>query len=152
MCDAYHLFHSLHTHTHTGWAVLIFLNQRGIKYTSKLLSYSKGEHKTPAMQKLSPRASLPVYADEDGVVLDDPRAIIMYLELAYAKIGYPALFPTEIIARARCLVCPRTYVLHACKYIYMHMNLHIPTRPHTCTWTHAPCIVFSYICGCICGV
>ena len=37
-----------------AWRVMLTLEVKGLKYESKLLEFSKGEHKTPAYLQLNP--------------------------------------------------------------------------------------------------
>jgi len=56
--------------------------------TSKLLEFSKGEHKTPAYLKLNPRGKVPTLKDAD-YVLSESLAIMSYLDRKYPE---PQLF------------------------------------------------------------
>jgi len=62
-----------------------------------LLSFEKGEHKSPAHLARSPHGKVPALED-DGISLYESSAIVEYLEERYP--GTP-LLPTDAAARAR---------------------------------------------------
>ena len=71
-----------------AWRVLLALEVKGLKYESKLLEFSKGEHKTPAYLQLNPRGKVPTLKDGD-FVLYESLAIMSYLDRKYPE---PPLF------------------------------------------------------------
>jgi len=70
------------------WRVMLTLEVKGLKYESKLLEFSKGEHKTPAYLRLNPRGKVPTLKDGD-FVLYESLAIMSYLDRKYPE---PPLF------------------------------------------------------------
>ena len=46
-----------------AWRVMLALEVKGLAYQSKLLEFSKGEHKTPAYLKLNRRGKFPTLKD-----------------------------------------------------------------------------------------
>jgi glutathione S-transferase len=71
-----------------AWRALLALELKRLPYDSHLLSFSKNEHKTPAMLALNPRGKVPVLKD-GGFVLAESLAILAYLERKYPE---PPLF------------------------------------------------------------
>ena len=71
-----------------AWRVLLALAIKGVPYESHLLSFSKGEHKTPEMLAMSPRGKVPVLRD-GGYVLFESLAMLTYLDRKHPT---PALF------------------------------------------------------------
>ena len=70
------------------WRVMLTLEVKGLAYESKLLEFSKGEHKTPAYLRLNPRGKVPTLKDGD-FVLYESLAIMSYLDRKYPE---PPLF------------------------------------------------------------
>ena len=71
-----------------AWRVMLTLEVKGLAYESKLLEFSKGEHKTPAYLKLNPRGKVPTLKDGDFVIYES-IAIMAYLDRKYPE---PPLF------------------------------------------------------------
>ncbi len=71
-----------------AWRVMLTLEVKGLAYESKLLEFSKGEHKTPAYLQLNPRGKVPTLKDGDFVVYES-LAIMAYLDRKYPE---PAIF------------------------------------------------------------
>jgi glutathione S-transferase len=71
-----------------SWRVLLALTIKGVPYESKLLQFSRGDHKTPAFLAMNPRGRVPVLKDADRVVYESV-AILSYLEKLHPT---PALF------------------------------------------------------------
>jgi glutathione S-transferase len=71
-----------------AWRVMLTLEVKGLAYESKLLEFSKGEHKAPAYLKLNPRGKVPTLKDGEFVVYESV-AIMSYLDRKYAD---PPLF------------------------------------------------------------
>lgn len=74
-----------------AWRVMLTLEVKGLSYESKLLEFSKGEHKTPSFLKLNPRGKVPVLKDGD-LVLYESLAIMAYLDRKYPE---PPIFGTS---------------------------------------------------------
>lgn len=73
-----------------SWRVLLALQIKNIPYESKLLEFSKGEHKSPEYLKINPRSKVPALRDGDYTVYES-LAMLQYLEKKYPS---PALFGT----------------------------------------------------------
>ena len=71
-----------------AWRVMLTLEVKGLAYESKLLEFSKGEHKTPAYLQLNPRGKVPTLKDGDFVVYES-LAMMAYLDRKYPN---PPLF------------------------------------------------------------
>jgi glutathione S-transferase len=71
-----------------AWRVLLALAVKGVPYESHLLSFSKGEHKTPEMLAMNPRGKVPVLRDGDYVLFES-LAMLTYLDRKHPT---PALF------------------------------------------------------------
>jgi len=71
-----------------AWRVMLTLEVKGLAYESKLLEFSKGEHKTPAYLQLNPRGKVPTLKDGEFVVYES-LAIMSYLDRKYPT---PRLF------------------------------------------------------------
>lgn len=77
-----------------AWRAMLGLELKGLAYESKLLQFSKGEHRSPAMLALNPRGKVPVLVHGDTIVYES-LAILAYLDRAFPE---PPLFgatPTE---------------------------------------------------------
>lgn len=73
-----------------AWRVMLTLEVKRLAYESKLLEFSKGEHKTPAYLNLNPRGKVPTLKD-GGFVVYESLAIMSYLDRKYPN---PPLFGT----------------------------------------------------------
>jgi glutathione S-transferase len=71
-----------------AWSVLLTLEVKRAPYTSRLLSFSSGEHKTPEFLRLNPRHKVPVIRDGE-FVLNESLAIVVYLDRKFPE---PPLF------------------------------------------------------------
>ena len=71
-----------------AWRVMLALEVKGLTYESKLLEFSKGEHKTRSYLGLNPRGKVPTLRDGDFVIYES-MAIIAYLDRQYPE---PPLF------------------------------------------------------------
>ena len=93
-----------------AWRVMLTLEVKGLAYQSKLLEFSKGEHKTPAYLQLNPRGKVPTLKDDDFVI-HESLAIMAYLDRKYPE---PPLFgktPEEVGSIWRILMeCENTLV------------------------------------------
>jgi len=65
--------------SNNAWRVAIYLHEKGLKPEVKVISLTKGEHKTDEFLAINPRHQVPVYQDGD-VVISESLAIMMYLE------------------------------------------------------------------------
>ena len=70
-----------------AWRVLLAAEALRIPYESKLLEFSKGQHRTPEFLALNPRGKVPVLRDGD-FVLYESLAILEYLD----RVGSGALY------------------------------------------------------------
>jgi glutathione S-transferase len=73
-----------------AWRVMLTLELKRLPYESKLLEFSKEEHKAPAYLRLNPRGKVPTLKDGD-FVLAESIAIMAYLDRKYPT---PAIFGT----------------------------------------------------------
>lgn len=73
-----------------AWRVMLTLEVKGLAYESKLLEFSKGEHKAPEYLQLNPRGKVPALRDGDCVI-SESLAMMSYLDRKYPD---PALFGT----------------------------------------------------------
>ena len=80
-----------------AWRVHLCLEEKGLAYTSHLLSFSKGEHKTPEHLARHPHGKVPALVDGD-LTLYESSAIVEYLEDRYPV---PPLVPADPALRAR---------------------------------------------------
>ena len=80
-----------------SWRVQLVLEEKGLDYEPVLLSFEKGEHKSPAHLARSPHGKVPALED-DGVSLYESSAIVEYLEERYPR---EPLLPPEAADRAR---------------------------------------------------
>jgi glutathione S-transferase len=62
-----------------AWRVLLTLAVKGIPYDSRLLSFAKGEHKSPEMLAMNPRGKVPTIRD-GSYALSESLAIMAYLD------------------------------------------------------------------------
>jgi glutathione S-transferase len=79
-----------------SWRVQLVLEEKGLPYEPVLLSFEKGEHKSPAHLARSPHGKVPALED-DGVSLYESSAIVEYLEERYPA---PPVMPADVAARA----------------------------------------------------
>lgn len=71
-----------------AWRAMLALELKGLPYASKLLEFSKGEHRSPEMMALNPRGKVPVLVDGDTVVYES-LAVLAYLD---RRFPVPPLF------------------------------------------------------------
>jgi glutathione S-transferase len=74
-----------------AWRVMLTLEVKRLAYESKLLEFSKGEHKAPEYLKLNPRGKVPTLKDGYFVIYES-LAIMAYLDRKYPE---PPLFGTR---------------------------------------------------------
>lgn len=67
-----------------AWRVLLTLEVKQLPYQSKLLKFSKQEHKSPEYLALNPRGKVPTLKDGD-FALYESLAIMSYLDRAYPE-------------------------------------------------------------------
>jgi glutathione S-transferase len=79
-----------------SWRVQLVLEEKGLPYEPVLLSFAKGEVKSPEHLARSPHGKVPALED-DGLVLYESSAIVEYLEERYPA---PPVMPAEPGARA----------------------------------------------------
>lgn len=62
-----------------AWRVLLTLEVKGLGYESRLIQFSRDEHRSPEHLALNPRGKVPVLRD-GGYVLSESLAIMAYLD------------------------------------------------------------------------
>ncbi|MGH7831167.1 MAG: glutathione S-transferase family protein, partial [Candidatus Binatia bacterium] len=67
-----------------AWRVMLTLEVKRLPYESKLLEFSKGDHKSPEYLKLNPRGKVPTLKD-GNFVLWESVAIMAYLDRKYPE-------------------------------------------------------------------
>jgi glutathione S-transferase len=67
-----------------AWRAMLGLELKGLRYESKILQFSKGEHKSPQMLALNPRGKVPVLVHGDVVVYES-LAVLAYLDRAFPE-------------------------------------------------------------------
>ncbi len=80
-----------------SWRVQLVLEEKGLPYEPVLLSFAKGEHKSPEHLARSPHGKVPALEDA-GLRLYESSAIVEYLEERYPV---PPMLPGEPGERAR---------------------------------------------------
>lgn len=81
------------------WRVWLGLEHKRIPYERKILSFSRGETRTPEYGAINPRHKVPAIVD-DGFALYESAAILEYLDERHPR--EPFLFPRELRERALC--------------------------------------------------
>jgi glutathione S-transferase len=71
-----------------SWRVLLALEYKRLPYESRLMEFSKGQHRSPEFLAINPRGQVPALRDGDYAVYES-IAILHYLERRYPE---PALF------------------------------------------------------------
>ena len=79
-----------------SWRVQLVLEEKGLPYEPILLSFDKGDVKSPEHLARSPHGKVPALSD-DALTLYESTAIVEYLEERYPT---PALLPADPAARA----------------------------------------------------
>ncbi|KAF2890965.1 hypothetical protein ILUMI_15208, partial [Ignelater luminosus] len=79
-------------------AVLMVAKALGVEITKHYLDITAGEHLTPEFLKLNPQHTVPTLVEEDGKVLWDGHAIVLYLVDKYGKDNF--LYPNDSYTRA----------------------------------------------------
>jgi glutathione S-transferase len=83
-----------------SWRVQLVLEEKRLPYEPILLSFAKGEHKTPEHLARSPHGKVPALAD-GAVTLYESSAIVEYLEDTFAPPRHAAMLPAAPRDRAR---------------------------------------------------
>jgi len=78
---------------------MIMLEEKGLPYESKLLEFSKGDHKSEQVLALNPRGQFPTFKDGD-VVINESGGICIYLETQYPE---KKLLPADAPSKAKVL-------------------------------------------------
>lgn len=79
-----------------AWKVWLALEHKGIPYELKMLSFDKGDTKSPEFLAVNPRAKVPAIV-EDGVAVSESSVIVEYLEDRYPS---KPLLPKDASGRA----------------------------------------------------
>jgi len=82
-----------------AWRVWLALEHKQLGYDLKEMSFSSGDLKSQAYQRINPRGKVPAIED-DGFALYESAAIVEYLEDQYPDSG-SSLFPGDARNRAR---------------------------------------------------
>lgn len=80
-----------------AWRVQLALEVKGLRYESRLMERSKGEHKTPEYLALNPRGAVPTLRD-GAVVVRESVAILAYLDRRYPEEPLFGRTPAEAAA------------------------------------------------------
>jgi glutathione S-transferase len=67
-----------------SWRVQLALEYKRLPYESRVLQFSKQEHKSPQMLRMNPRGRVPVLKDGDYVVFES-LACLLYLDRKYPE-------------------------------------------------------------------
>jgi GST-like protein len=67
--------------------IALFLEESGLPYRPVPVDTRKGEQHTPAFRALNPNDKVPVIVDEDGTVVFDSNAILLYLSDKHGLFG-----------------------------------------------------------------
>jgi glutathione S-transferase len=94
-----------------AWRVWLALEHKRLPYEFHLLSFDKGDLKTPAYLRMNPRGRVPVIAD-NGFTVYESAAIVEYLEQAHSGSGAP-LFARD----ARAAATTRRMIREADEYL-----------------------------------
>jgi glutathione S-transferase len=78
----------------------IGLEEAGAAFETKLVALAKGEQRTPDYLKINPRGKVPALRLDDGSVLVENTAILVYLGRRFPEKG---LLPKDPVAEARCI-------------------------------------------------
>lgn len=93
-----------------AWKVWLALEHKQIPYDFKLLSFDRGDLKTPEFRAVNPRGQVPAIVD-NGFALWESMAIVEYLEERYPQ---QPLLPRDAAARATV----RRLMLEADNHLY----------------------------------
>ncbi len=92
-----------------GRKVLAVLEEKGLDYTIKPMSFKTQDHLKPEYTKINPNGEIPAISDE-GFTIYESTAIIEYLEDEYPE---PRLMPEDSEGRARVRMIDDFCDLHA---------------------------------------
>ena len=93
-----------------AWKVWLTLEHKRIPYDFRLLSFDRGDLRTPEFRAVNPRGQVPAIVD-DGFALWESMAIVEYLEERYPQ---QPLMPRDAAARATV----RRLMLEADNHLY----------------------------------
>lgn len=93
-----------------AWKVWLTLEHKQVPYDFRLMSFDRGDLKTPEFRAINPRGQVPTIVD-DGFALWESMAIVEYLEERYPQ---KPLLPRD--AKARAVV--RRLMLEADNHLY----------------------------------
>ncbi|MEX2649353.1 MAG: glutathione S-transferase family protein [Alphaproteobacteria bacterium] len=79
-----------------AWKVWLALEHKKVPYEFRLLSFDRGDTRSPEFRAVNPRGKVPAIVD-DGFALWESGAIVEYLEDRYPR---PALLPADPKSRA----------------------------------------------------
>ena len=96
-----------------GRKVLAVLEEKGLDYVIKPMSFASADHKKPEYEKMNPNGEIPTLVD-DGMVIYESTAIIEYLNDEYPE---PALLPEDSFGRAQARMIEDYCDLHFYKVI-----------------------------------
>ncbi len=96
-----------------SWRVLLALEYKRLSYDSRVLQFSKQEHKSPALLRMNPRGRVPVLKDGDFVVFES-LACLLYLDRKYPE---PPLFGTSAEEAATIMRVICEYQAYAEQYV-----------------------------------
>src|SRR5262245_51145787 len=71
-----------------SWRALLALEAKQVAYGSRLLEFSKGQHKAPDYLALNPRGTVPTLKDGEDIICES-LAIVAYLDRKFPE---PPLF------------------------------------------------------------
>ena len=80
-----------------GRKVLAVLEEKGLDYEIKAMSFATGDHKKPEYEKINPNGEIPAMVD-DGQIIYESTAMIEYLNDEYPE---PPLMPEDSFSRAK---------------------------------------------------
>jgi glutathione S-transferase len=122
-----------------SWRVLLTLAVKGVPYESRLLSFSKGEHKSDEIVAMSPRGKVPVLRD-GAFSLCESLAIMTYLDRRFPS---PPLFgetPEEAGQILRAIMTHECYALAELSAL----EADLASRPFLATPTLSAADLFVY--------
>lgn len=96
-----------------GRKVLAVLEEKGLDYVVKPMSFASGDHKKPEYEKMNPNGEIPTLVD-DGMVIYESTAIIEYLNDEYPE---PPLLAEDSFGRAQARMIEDYCDLHFYKSI-----------------------------------
>ncbi|MDI1442742.1 glutathione S-transferase family protein [Polyangium sp. 6x1] len=80
-----------------AWKVWLALEHKKLDYDWKLLTFDRGETRTPEFLAVNPRGKVPVLV-HDGLVIAESNAIVEYLEERFPE---SPLWPRDVATRAK---------------------------------------------------